>query len=53
MFVPTQLVFLGGRLVILGDTLHVGGGVDRLHIEDGVESSWYGPVHFSGRRGEH
>jgi len=32
--VPTQLVFLGGRLVLLGDTLRAGGGVDRLHIVD-------------------
>jgi len=30
--VPTQLL-------LLGDTLRVGGGVDRLYIVDGVESS--------------
>jgi len=48
--VETLQVETAEDLVLLSDALHVGGGVNRLHTGDVVESL-YGPVHFSGRRG--
>jgi len=36
-----------GDLIVLGDMLHVGGGVDRLHADDGVESPCKGKFMLS------